>query len=55
MTRHVLWALADTEAALATWIDLLAPGGRLVLIEGRWSSGVGFAVADVVELVLRHR
>jgi len=55
LTRHVLWALADPEAALATWIDLLAPGGRLILIEGRWSTGVGLAVADVVELVLRHR
>ena len=37
------------------WIDLLAPGGRLVLIEGQWSTGVGLTSADVAELVLRHR
>jgi len=55
LTRHVLWAMPDPEAALATWIDLLAPGGRLILIEGRWSTGVGLASADVAELVLRHR
>jgi len=55
LTRHVLWAMPDPEAALATWIDLLAPGGRLILIEGRWSTGVGLTSADVAELVLRHR
>jgi len=55
VTRHVLWAMADPEAALTTWIDLLAPGGRLVLIEGRWSSGVGLAATDTAALVLRRR
>jgi len=55
LTRHVLWAMPDPEAALTRWIDLLAPGGRLILIEGRWSSGVGLAAADVAELVLGHR
>jgi len=55
LTRHVLWAMADPDAALTTWIDLLAPGGRLILIEGRWSSGVGLASAEVAEFVLRHR
>jgi len=55
LTRHVLWAMPDPEAALTMWIDLLAPGGRLILIEGRWSRGVGLTSADVVELVLRHR
>jgi SAM-dependent methyltransferase len=55
LTRHVLWAMADPEAALATWIDLLAPGGRLVLIEDRRSTGVGLTSADVAEFLLRHR
>ncbi len=41
LCRHVLWALPDPAAALAAWIRLLAPGGRLVLIEGRWSTGAG--------------
>ena len=43
------------EAALAKWIELLAPNGRLVLVEGRWWTGAGLASSDVVELVLRHR
>ena len=47
--------MPDPEAALTIWIDLLAPGGRLILIEGRWSTGVGLTSADVAELVLRHR
>jgi len=55
LTRHVVWAMPDPEAALTTWVDLLAPGGRLILIEGRWSSGAGLASADLAELVLRHR
>jgi len=55
LTRHVLWAMPDPEAALTGWIGLLGPGGRLILIEGRWSSGVGLASAEVAEFVLRHR
>jgi SAM-dependent methyltransferase len=55
LTRHVLWAMPDPEAALTMWIDLLAPRGRLILIEGRWSTGVGLTSAAVAELVLRHR
>ncbi|MCK2219107.1 class I SAM-dependent methyltransferase [Actinomadura sp. ATCC 31491] len=38
LTRHVVWALPDPERALARWAALLRPGGRLVLVEGRWSS-----------------
>ena len=55
LTRHVLWAMPDPEAALTWLIGLLGPGGRLILIEGRWSSGVGLASAEVAEFVLRHR
>ena len=29
--------LPDPPAALARWVDLLRPGGRLVLVEGRWA------------------
>ena len=35
----------------ARWIGLLAPGGRLVLVEGSWSTGAGLAAARTVELV----
>jgi SAM-dependent methyltransferase len=34
--RHLLWTLPDPHAALRRWLALLRPGGRLVLIEGRW-------------------
>jgi ubiquinone/menaquinone biosynthesis C-methylase UbiE len=55
LERHVLWALPDPAAALARWVALLAPGGRLVLIEGRWSTGAGLAADACRDLVLRHR
>jgi SAM-dependent methyltransferase len=55
LARHVLWALPDPGAALARWVDLLRPGGRLILIEGRWSTGAGLAAADCRELLLHHR
>lgn len=38
LARHLLWALPDPEAALRHWLGFLRPEGRLVLIEGRWSS-----------------
>jgi SAM-dependent methyltransferase len=34
--RHILWTLPDPTAALKRWVELLRPGGRMVLIEGRW-------------------
>ncbi|MFJ5924930.1 class I SAM-dependent methyltransferase [Kitasatospora sp. NPDC092948] len=36
LCRHLLWTLPDPQAALRRWTSLLRPGGRLVLIEGRW-------------------
>ena len=38
LARHILWTLPDPEAALADWCSLLRPGGRLLLVEGRWWS-----------------
>ena len=55
LVRHVVWALPDPDAALANWIELLRPAGRLVLIEGRWSTGAGLTAAQCRALVLRHR
>jgi ubiquinone/menaquinone biosynthesis C-methylase UbiE len=40
--RHILWTLPDPTAALRRWARLLRPGGRLVLVEGRW----GLEAAD---------
>lgn len=36
LVRHLLWTLPDPAEALRTWTGMLRPGGRLVLVEGRW-------------------
>ncbi len=41
LCRHVLWALPEPEAVLRRWVAALRPGGRLVLVEGDWSTGAG--------------
>jgi ubiquinone/menaquinone biosynthesis C-methylase UbiE len=60
LARHVLWAMPDTGAALGAWLRLLLPGGVLLLIEGRWSTGtdgpgVGLTAREAGRTVLRHR
>ena len=35
--RHLLWTLPDPHAALGRWVAAVRPGGRLVLVEGRWT------------------
>ena len=52
LSRHVLWAMDDPAAALARWVDLLRPGGRLVLVEGSWSTGAGITRQEAARLVL---
>jgi ubiquinone/menaquinone biosynthesis C-methylase UbiE len=52
LCRHVLWALPDPSAALARWVGLLRPGGRLVLVEGRWHTESGLTAAET-EAMLR--
>jgi SAM-dependent methyltransferase len=54
LTRHVAWALPDLDAAIARWVSALRPGGRLVLVEGRWANGSGLASADLADVVRRH-
>jgi len=52
LCRHVLWALPDQVAVLSRWVDLLATGGRrLVLVEGSWTTGVGLT-ADATRTLL---
>jgi SAM-dependent methyltransferase len=36
LARHLLWTLPDPVSALRGWVARLRPGGRLVLVEGRW-------------------
>ena len=55
LARHVLWAMPDPSAALASWINLLRPHGLLVLIEGRWMTGAGIPAAACGTLVRQHR
>ena len=55
ITRHVLWAMPDPDAALNRWLDLLAPDGSLILVEGMQWAGAGMNAAQVSDLVLRHR
>jgi SAM-dependent methyltransferase len=55
LVRHVLWAFEEPADVLAAWISLLGPGGRLLLVEGRWSTGAGLAAVDCEALVRRHR
>ncbi len=54
LCRHVLWALPDPRAALAAWTALLRPGGRLVLVEGRWHTGGGIEAVTCETLVREH-
>jgi SAM-dependent methyltransferase len=54
LCRHVLWALPDPHAAEDAWLRLLAPGGRLLLVEGRWHTGQGLAREQVLALLSGH-
>ena len=38
LARHILWTLPDPQSALVRWRSLLRPGGRFLLVEGRWWS-----------------
>lgn len=51
LCRHVLWAMPDPAAALCHWLGLLVPGGRLILVEGHWSTGAGLTAGQTVALV----
>jgi ubiquinone/menaquinone biosynthesis C-methylase UbiE len=50
LCRHVLWTLPDQPAALRSWIGLLRPSGRLLLVEGSWHTGTGLSAADTMAM-----
>jgi len=52
--RHVVWALPERALALGRWLKLLKPGGRLVLIEGRWWTGAGLTADELLAIVRAH-
>ncbi len=49
--RHVLWTTLDPRAVLAGW-RAVAPGGRLLLLEGHWG---GDTVVDRARAMLAER
>ena len=51
LCRHVLWALPEPVAVVRRWVRALRPGGRLVLVEGDWSTGAGLTAARCAEIV----
>jgi len=36
VSRHLLWTLPSPQHALQTWMQLLAPGGHILAIDGFW-------------------
>lgn len=46
-----MWALPEPGRVLRRWAALLAPDGRLVLIEGYWHTGGGLHAGDVTRLM----
>ncbi|KKB82562.1 hypothetical protein VW35_00290 [Devosia soli] len=46
--RHILWAVPDRATTLRRWAELLVDSGRLVMIEGFWSTGVGLRKKHVL-------
>ena len=51
LSRHVLWTLPGRPATLVRWIELLAEGGRLLLVEGQWHTGAGLTAAETEALL----
>jgi ubiquinone/menaquinone biosynthesis C-methylase UbiE len=46
VARHVIWNLPDPELGIAEWLRVLRPGGRLLLIEGKWADNEALALAN---------
>ena len=42
---------ARPGTAVRRWVAALRPGGRLVLVEGDWSTGAGLTAARCAEIV----
>lgn len=51
MCRHLLRTLPEPAHVLARWRQLLAPTGRVILIEGFWMPGAGLKAEAVIEML----
>lgn len=51
LSRHVLWAMPDPVEAFRRWTELLVPHGRVVLVEGSWSTGAGLTADEAARIV----
>jgi len=49
--RHLLWALPAPEQVLQRWAEFLVHPGRIILIEGHWSTGAGLHAKELMELL----
>jgi ubiquinone/menaquinone biosynthesis C-methylase UbiE len=38
VSRHVLWSLTDRAGAVASWLRVLHPGGRVGVFDGDWGA-----------------
>jgi len=61
VSRHVLWSLGDRSAAVAAWLRVARPGGRVAVFDGDWcvppghaSVGDDTAARGVAELLRRQ-
>ena len=53
--RHVLWVFGNYPKVLRSWIEMLKPGGQLILIEGYWHTGGGLHAIDVFSEIKSHK
>lgn len=53
--RHLVWTLTDPRAALADWLRVLKPGGRLLVFDGDWAkpTPLGRAASVLIGLIDR--
>lgn len=49
--RHLLWVLPEPAQVLQSWVKLLAPAGRLLLIEGYWHTGGGLHAQQILAML----
>lgn len=49
LCRHLLWLFPEPAQILQRWVSLLAPGGRLILIEGFWLTGAGLHTQETLD------